>query len=177
MVDFLIKPMVNKPQSRKVYQCYKDDWGSIKAGLSSFAPKFLSDCQNMNVDGMWDSFHSKMMSLKERYIPSKTVKSQQSLPWIKHVLRRLMRKQLRLFHRRTKSKKDLKKYTDLRKTVQRKTRQERWNSINDIVIQGEDKARKGFWSYVKRFTSDNTRIVYSKRVASRLPRQGRRLNY
>ena len=70
-----------------------------------------------------------------------------------------MRKQLRLFHRRTKSKRDLKKYTDLRKTVQRKTRQARWNYINDIVNQEDDKARKGFWSYVKRFTSDNTGIA------------------
>ena len=94
MVDSLIKPMVNKLQSRKVYQYHKGDWDSIKAGLSSFTPKFLSDCQNMNVDEMWNSFHSKMMSLREMYIPSKTVKSQQSLPWINHVLRRLMRKQL-----------------------------------------------------------------------------------
>ena len=70
-----------------------------------------------------------------------------------------MRKQLRLFYRRTKSKKDLKKYTDLKKTVQRKTGQARWNYINDIVNQGEDKAQKGFWSYVKRFTSDNTGIA------------------
>ena len=100
-----------------------------------------------------------MMSLRETYIPSKTVKTQQYLPWINHVLRRLMRKQLRLFHRRTKSKKDLKKYVDLKKTVQRKTRQARWNYISDIVNQGEDKARKGFWSYVKRFTSDNTGIA------------------
>ena len=157
MVDSLI--MVNKLRSRKVYQYHKGDWDSIKAGLSSSAPKFLSDCQNMNVDGMWNSFHSKMMSLRERYIPSKTVKSQQSLPWINHVLRRLMRKQLRLFHRRTKSKKDLKKYTDLKKAVQRMTRQVRWNYINDIVNQGEDKARKGFWSYVKSFTSDNKGIA------------------
>ena len=99
-------------------QYHKDDWDSIKAGLTSFAPKFRSDCQKMNIDEMWNSFHSKMMSLRETYIPSKTVKTQQSLPWINHVLRRLMRKQLRLFHRRTKSKKDLKKYVDLKKTVQ-----------------------------------------------------------
>ena len=70
-----------------------------------------------------------------------------------------MRKQLRLFNRRTRSKKDLKKHLDLKKTVQRKTRQARWNYINDIVNEGEDKARKGFWSYVKRFTSDNTGIA------------------
>ena len=101
MVDSLIKPMVNKLQSRKVYQYHKGDWDSIKAGLTSFAPKFRSDCQKMNIDEMWNSFHSKMMSLRETYISSKTVKTQQSLPWINHVLRRLMRKQLRLFHRRT----------------------------------------------------------------------------
>ena len=64
-----------------------------------------------------------------------------------------LRKQCRLFHRRTKSKKDLKK------TVQKKSRQERWNYTNNIVNQGEDKARKRFWSYVKRFTSDNTKIA------------------
>ena len=64
---------------------------------------------------------SQICKWSKTYIPSKTVKTQQSLPWINHVLRRLMRKQLRLFHRRTKSKKDLKKYVDLKKTVQRKT--------------------------------------------------------
>ena len=63
MVDSLIKPMVNKLQSRKVYQYHKGDWDSIKAGLTSFAPKFRSDCQKMNIDEMWNSFHSKMMSL------------------------------------------------------------------------------------------------------------------
>ena len=89
MVDSLIKPMVNKLQSRKVYQYHKGDWDSIKAGLTSFAPKFRSDCQKMNIDEMWNSFHSKMMSLRETYIPSKTVKTQRSLPWINHVLRRL----------------------------------------------------------------------------------------
>ena len=81
-------------QSMKAYQYHKSDRDSIKAGLTSFAPKFLSDCQKINIDEMWNSFHAEMMSLREMYIPPKTM------------LRRLMRKQLGLFHRRTKRKKD-----------------------------------------------------------------------
>ena len=38
-------------------------------------------------------------------------------------------------------------------------RQARWDHINGIITQEDDKAQKGFWRYVKQFKKDNTGIT------------------
>ena len=42
-------------------------------------------------------------------------------------------------------------------------RQARWDHINGIITQEGDKARKGFWRYVKQFKKDNTGITVLKK--------------
>ena len=42
-------------------------------------------------------------------------------------------------------------------------RQARWDHINGIITQEDDKARKGFWRYVKPFKKDNTGITALKK--------------
>ena len=42
-------------------------------------------------------------------------------------------------------------------------RQARWDHINGIITQEDDKARKGFWRYVKQFKKDNTGITVLKK--------------
>ena len=42
-------------------------------------------------------------------------------------------------------------------------RQARWDHINGIIPQEDDRARKGFWRYVKQFKKDNTGITVLKK--------------
>ena len=86
MVDSLIKPLVNKSVPRKVYQFHKGNLADLNYELSKFKTKFLTNCEAKSVEDLWNSYHSEMMLLQEKFIPSKSVKSHQSQPWIMYCL-------------------------------------------------------------------------------------------
>ncbi|MGL1889688.1 MAG: hypothetical protein OCD76_24455, partial [Reichenbachiella sp.] len=163
LVDSLIKPIVNNTVSRKVYQYHKGNMTDLNEELSRFRVNFLANCATESVDDMWSSFHSEMMRLQEEFIPSKMVKPQQSLPWITPAIKRKLKKKQKLFKVRSTSKAANGKYKHFKKLVQKQIRQARWDHINSIVNQDGDKARKGFWRYVKQFKADNTGIAVLKK--------------
>ena len=79
-VDFMIKPMVSKCKPRKIYQHHKGDMTALKADLKDFRDTFLANCDRKSVEELWLLFHSQMMILQEKQIPSKMSKPQTSMP-------------------------------------------------------------------------------------------------
>ena len=74
-----------------------------------------------------------------------------------------IRRNNRLFKSRKKSQKHRSNFLKNRRNLQKQMRQARWDHINGIITQEGDKARKGFWRYVKQFKKDNTGITVLKK--------------
>ena len=90
-------------------------------------------------------------------------KPQTSMPWINGDLKKKIRRNNRLFKSRKKSQKHRSNFLKNRRNLQKQMRQARWDHINGIITQEGDKARKGFWRYVKQFKKDNTGITVLKK--------------
>ena len=162
-VDSMIKPMVSQCKPRKIYQYHKGDMTALKADLKDFQNTFLANCDGKSVEELWLSFHSQMMILQEKHIPSKMSKPQTSMPWINGDLKKKIKRNNRLFKSRKKSQKHRSNFLKNRRNLQKQMRQARWDHINGIITQEGDKARKGFWRYVKQFKKDNTGITVLKK--------------
>ena len=74
-----------------------------------------------------------------------------------------IRRNNRLFKSRKKSQKHRSNFLKNRRNLQKQMRQARWDHINGIITQEGNKARKGFWRYVKQFKKDNTGITVLKK--------------
>ena len=99
------------------------------------------------------------MLLQEKFIPTRVVKPNRSLPWITNDIRKLLKRRRKL-HKATKSNTTFKStYKKLRSEVQRQIRKARWDHIHTAVTSDEHGNNKGFWSYVRRFKCDNTGIA------------------
>ena len=109
------------------------------------------------------SFHSQMMILQEKHIPSNMSKPQNSMPWINGDLKKKIRRNNRLFKSRKKSQKHRSNFLKNRRNLQKQMRQARWDHINGIITQEGDKARKGLWRYLKQIKKDNTGITVLKK--------------
>ena len=59
--------------------------------LSEFKVKFLESCDTKFAEELWKSYHSDMMLLQEKFIPTRVVKPNPSLPWITNDLRKLLK--------------------------------------------------------------------------------------
>ena len=105
---------------------------------------FLANCDGNSVEALWLSFHSQVMILQEKHIPSKMSKPQTSMPWINGDLKKKIRRNNRLFKSRKKSLKHRSNFLKNRHNLQKQMRQARWDHINGITTQEGDKARKGF---------------------------------
>ena len=85
------------------------------------------------------------------------------MPWINGDLKKKIRRNNRLFKLRKKSQKHRSNFLKNRRNLQKQMKQARWDHINDIITQEDDKARKGFWRYAKQFKKDNTGITVLKK--------------
>ena len=137
---------------------------NIKDGVTPCRERtYDENCDGKSVEELGLSFHSQMMILQEKHIPSKMSKPQTSMPWINGDLKKKIRRNNRLFKSRKKSQKHRSNFLKNRRNLQKQMRQARWDHINGIITQEGDKARKGFWRYVKQFKKDNTGITVLKK--------------
>ena len=69
-------------------------------------------------------------SLQEKFIPSKSVKSHQSQPWITHGLKKQLKKKRKLYKTRNENLETLATYKKVRSQIQRQIRKAQWDHIN-----------------------------------------------
>ena len=136
---------------------------ALRSYLKDFQDTFLANCDGKSVEELWLSFHSQMMILQEKHIPSKMSKPQTSIPWINGDLKKNIRRNNRLFKSRKKSQKHRSNFLKNRRNLQKQMRQAGWDHINGIITLEDNQARKEFWRYVKQFKKDNTGITVLKK--------------
>ena len=122
MVDSLIKPLVNKSVSRKVYQFHKGNLTDLNYELSKFKTKFLTNCEAKSVEDLWNSYHrddvttGEIHSVKNYKVPSASAMDH---TWITHGLKKQLKKKRKLYKTRSENLETLATYKKVRSQIQR----------------------------------------------------------
>ena len=81
-------------------------------------------------NNIWQTFKRKLFSSLDENIPSKTIKSNNNLPWINHKIRKMKRKQ-RLYNQAKKTKK-WNNYRQCQKECKKQMRNKGNNKITEL---------------------------------------------
>ena len=105
------KSTAQKPP-HKVALYHRCNLANIKRDLQEFANHFLqSDLASKSVDSMWSEFKDAIYECIDKHVPHKTIRSNKSLPWINHQI-----------------KKDMKIWKRLHNTAKRNNTQGDWDA-------------------------------------------------
>ena len=105
VTDCDIKPVYNRQNPRKVYLYSKANWEEIYSACERLSVKI----QNMinlkdNIEHIWATFKSEIQSTMDTFIPSKTFKKNNTVPWFNRKLKKMCRRKARLYKHAKKSK-------------------------------------------------------------------------
>ena len=122
--------------------------------------------QTSSAEELWMKFRHVTTDLMKKYIPTKLLSEKKiNKPWINKKIKSLMRCRDKLFRRmkKTKNEKDVRKYKDCKKAVQKQERQSYWTYINNIIEVGDPDSeqqpkQKRFWNYIKSLRKDTTGV-------------------
>jgi len=90
-----VKPPISKQTKRSILLYNKANWNAIHTGLQPLLDEFSnynSGTNQINVDDMWEKFHSTLADLILLHIPHKVCKSHFSVLWITASLRKQIKK-------------------------------------------------------------------------------------
>ena len=152
-----INPIVNKQKPRKIFLYNKADWVGLRKHINDFSESFVSTNllhPGKSVNQLWDSFKLELEKSINKYIPFKSAKRRNGLPYMTTEIKRLMKKRDKLHPKKDPT------YKKLKHLVQKKLRAEYWLYIEDVITPLDNtdkyKASKRFWSFVKHSKSDIT---------------------
>jgi hypothetical protein len=95
----------------------------VKNDLENFKDSFLeSQPMDKEVEYNWNALKDAILKAMEKNIPKKQLSSWQDVPWMNHLIKRMIHKKKRLWNKakRTKTDKDWKSFRDIRKDIRQK---------------------------------------------------------
>jgi hypothetical protein len=108
--DMIITDCEAKPhyQSKRPCKCYiysKANWEALHNELTNLSTNIKEMCQKgATVQDLWNSFKKELFASFDKYIPSKLIRSNTSLTWINHKIRKMLKKKARLYKQAKKTK-------------------------------------------------------------------------
>ena len=164
ITDVDTKVYHQKTKPRKCYIYKKANWNTIHNDLS----KLNDDIEEMvtkneHIDSLWDTFKTKLFESMNKNIPSKDIKANNTVPWIKRREKKMLKKKQRLYNQAKKHNKWT-NYKAFQKECKRHLRKAETDYINKNIIEGLDNnSTKPFWRYVKSKRQDSCGIAPLKK--------------
>ena len=158
-------------QNRRPIPIYeKAKWDNIRKDLSDVLVTLqdmyssLNDCANT----MWETFRDKLTGSVLKHIPHKIPKPRNGYPWINAELKKLYKKQHRLYKAMKKSGHPdvIAKYKSIKHLVQKRVRRAYWGHIDNLFApkagDNDYSGMKRFWAYVKHKRKDYSGVASLK---------------
>ena len=165
-MDFRPDKHVQKPRLIPLYK--KANWGQIKEDMKSLNETlYFSDTTDVNT--LWEHFKDNLHSSLKSHIPHRRAKTRDGYPWIGPELKKMLRKQHRLYKlkKKTGDPTHKQRYLEIKHLVQRRTRQAYWMYVESIVTpqdgQTEYTSMKRFWTFIKHKRSGNVGVSSLKK--------------
>ena len=101
--DRAIRAQPNRKAPRHVYQFKKAKWEDIREHLLTICNSFLEQYTSRSIEDNWNEFKGTLLKLMEKYVPSRTTRRRQNLPWWNQHLECLVRWKQRRYNKAKKS--------------------------------------------------------------------------
>ena len=133
VTDFDTKPHVSATPPRRIYKFHKADWDTMKEELDKEVQTVVNQYNNGDgVTPLWTSFRTLLQKAMDRSIPSRLQKKRTSLPWLTHAIKKMLKRNQRLF-RRAKQTNNWTAYRLFQKHSKRECRRAEWSHINGKI--------------------------------------------
>ena len=134
--------------------------------MNNFAGGYIESLPSLSVEEGWSIFKAKLQTTIDKHIPSKMTSSRQHLPWITPSIRRMIKKQQRLYNKAKKTRKS--KYWDTFHCLKHDTHKALQNADNTYLsniftTSLEENNSNIFWIYVKAQQQESTGAAPCKR--------------
>ena len=163
IIDLDIAPKTKRRVSRKVYIRKKADTDSIKEAMEDLQKEYFdsSGVQNLGPNDKWVFVQDRLVSIMDKFIPSKMSSTRYNLPWFDAQLRKQCRKKKKLYNKAKKSGKtdDWKAFAEARKIMKKNLRQARAKYQADFLESSLKDDPKSFWTYVKDLRKEHQGIA------------------
>ena len=155
-MDFRPEKHIQKPRQIPLYK--KANWEKIKEDMKILNKNMesLYNPDTTDVNAMCENFRDILQTSLKSHIPRRKARTKDGCPWIGPDLKKLIRKQPRLYKlkKKTGDPNQKQRYLEIKHLVQRRTRQAYWNYVENIVTPQEKETEytsmKRFWTYMLR---------------------------
>ena len=108
ITDAIIKPTYNKNKPQKRYLYSKANWDKIDNEIAKICVEIdKMEKDQIDISTIWEAFKRKLKAAIDENIPSKIFKLRNNnLPWMTKNLRRMVRREVRLYRAARESKLD-----------------------------------------------------------------------
>ena len=168
--EFDLQTATLKQQERSIPLYKKANWEQLCSDLESLLPKLtiMYNDSTKTANHMWNLFKSAIHKGIKDHVPHKRAKRKNKHPWIGGDLKKLMKRQKRVYKQKKKSQDQEvnKKYKQMKREVQRQQRNAYWKYIEDVVTPSEEdnnnSGSKKFWTFIKHRRKDKVGITSLK---------------
>ena len=170
LADVSITPKLGKCKKREVPMFQNANWDDFKVYMTKCKENLMANTQNKTSNELWDNFKNDLQTGMSKFVPTKTLRSKQSLPWITQDVLRSIRKRDHLHKKQKKSgkPKDRKAFLDQKHLAQRKLRKAHSEYLENLLglhntstaTDTESKCSpKKLFSYIKNTRQDSCGIA------------------
>ena len=105
--------------------------------------------ENLKVESIWEKFKTGIQSAMDNFIPSKTFKKKNTVPWFNKKLKKMTKRKARLY-RHAKKTKQWTEFINYQKLCKREFKNAEMDYVNKTIQEGfENNNSKPFWRYIK----------------------------
>ena len=124
------KPNYQRSKPRKCYVYSKANWENLNEDISKTSTRIKQMYkQGSSVQEMSDTFKKELFQSMDKHIPTKEIRSKNSLPWITHKIRKMFKKKSRLYQQ-AKRTKNWSNYRHFQKEIKSQIRKVKWSYIS-----------------------------------------------
>ena len=155
--DSYSKPFYNKQKPITVFLYAKANWNNIHGEMLKLSSAIIEkfNVRNAHVQELLEFFKKSANSIIEQNITTKTLRNNYSLSWFNRKLKRLIRRNARLY-KQAKKTHQWSDYKTFKKLCKKEFKQAEVDYINTIIQNGLDNINtKPFWKYIKSKRQDN----------------------
>jgi hypothetical protein len=126
----------HKGKPRKCFIYKKADWTAMHKDISNLNNNIETMTkEGNNVNILWNTFKTKLFESLEKNIPSKEIKLNKNIPWIRRKEKKMIKKKQRLYKQARKHNKWT-NYRAYQKECKRHLRRAESDYINKNIIEG-----------------------------------------
>ena len=154
--------LVNKKQQRTIYLHKRTNTEAFKSHLIRFSKVFAEQyAQTATVNDMWAAFKAAINDGMTKYVPTKTLKHNDHLPWINRNIKCLIKKRNKAFAtmKNQPLPDNIANFKTIKRKVQLVIRQTYQEYLMDIINPTVDCGNKKLWSLIKATRRDATGVA------------------